>query len=274
MKTQRLLVLLIFVSCVTVDEEGKRIEFTSSYSQKEWSIHEISVGPRWLDREKEIPLLILSRDVNLPVEYVLKDLPDVRDQGRQASSTAFAVGYLTMSYHMQRKGHKQYICSPSFVYNLLNNGKDEGIEVIDALYLLKDTGCPSETLFPYIEYDYRIQPTPEVINSASSYRIKGFARIDPTDVFQIATLIYQNNILIATIFITENFLNLKEKEYTPKGRLIGKHTIGVVGYNLEKRKYIAQNSAGKKWGDNGYFWISHLWFERLVVSSYAILDQN
>jgi hypothetical protein len=265
------------INCITVDESGKIISgpkfLIKNKEVKKWQLKEIPLGPRWLDKEKDVPLLITPRNYELPEEIILKDLPPVMNQGRQASSTAFSSGYLAVSfYYHQFKNKKDYYCSPSFVYNLLNNGKDQGIEIIDALYLLKNSGCAPMTIMPYRENDYKIQPTPGAVNIAAQYKIPNFARIDPLDMYQIATFLYNKQIIITTIFITENFLNLSTKKYEPEGKFIGKHTVGIVGYNLTKKEYYIQNSAGKDWGDNGYFWISEEWYKRLVVSAYVILD--
>lgn len=271
---------LFFAGCVTVDEEGKIIENVNPKTSgdkvmKIWSLQEISPGPRWMEREKAVPLLLVPRIQELPDEFILKDLPEVANQGRQASSTAFAAGYLAMSYFIRNAGKSNdYVCSPSFLYNLLNSGKDEGIEIIDTLMLLKETGCPEFNAFPYIENDYRLQPSPEVIKEAENFKIPDFARVDPSDFYQIASLIFQKKVVVATIYITENFLTLKEMRYIPKGRLAGKHTIGIVGFNKKKEELFFQNSAGEKWGRKGYAWIPYTWFERLVISSYVILDQK
>jgi len=271
------LVFIFFLNCVTVDESGRIISgpkfLIKDQETKKWRLNEVSLGPRWLEKEKEIAILIIPRDYELPDQFILKDLPPVMNQGRQASSTAFAAGYLALSYYYQNfKNTKNYYCSPSFIYNLLNNGKDEGIEIFDALNLMKDSGCPPISLMPYKEFDFKIQPSPEVVKSAQQYKIQQFARIDPLDIYQIATFLYNKKIVISTIYISENFINLSKDLYEPEGKFIGKHTIAVVGYDLKKRAYYIQNSAGKDWGKNGYTWIPEEWYKRLVINAYVIVE--
>ncbi|MFN3604049.1 MAG: C1 family peptidase [Leptonema sp. (in: bacteria)] len=267
--------LLIFISCITVDESGKIIQDFTIFKEKEenkWKLSDIPLGPRWSENDKTIPLLILPREENLPLTFVLEKLPKVSNQGKQASSTAFASGYLAMSYYYRtKKNKKNYICSPSFIYNILNNGKDEGIEIYDSLTLLKNTGCPPIEYFTYKEYDYKIQPSSLVVQIANDYKILEFVRMDPLDMYQVATFIKKDFIIITTIYISENFLSLKEKIYEPKGKFLGKHTLAIIGYDLKNQFYYLMNSFGDTWGKKGIVLISKNWYDRLVVSAYVIL---
>lgn len=256
-----------------MDESGRVISGPKIFikeESKKWKITEISFGPRWTEKDKTVPLLIIPRYEDLPEKLILENLPPVQSQGRQASSTAFATGYLAMSYFYQKQKHN-YICSPSFVYNLLNNGKDEGIEIYDSLNLLKNTGCPPIEYFTYKEYDYKIQPNTMVVQIAKDYKIQEYVRIDPLDIYQIASFIKKSSIIITTIYIGENFLNFKDDLYEPSGKFLGKHTVGIVGYDLKNQRYLLFNSFGEKWGKNGYVWISKEWYDRLVYSAYVIL---
>ncbi len=275
--TTFIFIFLFLVQCITTDESGKIIEgpkfLIKENKIKKWQFHEIPLGPRWSEKEKNISLLLTPRNPDLSERYILFALPPIMDQGPLASSTAFATGYLAFSYYIQQKKHlRDYVCSPTFLYNLLNNGKDEGIEIIDTLFLLKDTGCAPLTHMPYYPHDYKIQPSPDIVKIANDYKLQNFARIDPLDIYQIASFIYNHQIVISTIYISENFINLKKDLYEPEGKFLGKHTIGIVGYDLKQKKYYLQNSNGKKWGNDGYIWISEEWYKRLVINAYVIIN--
>lgn len=268
------LLLILLIHCITVDESGKIINESQSKKRenKKWNFSDVSLGPRWTEKDQTIPLLILPREEDLPETLILKNLPEIQNQGRQASGTAFAAGYLAMSFYIQNKlNKKNYLCSPSFLYNLLNNGKDEGTDIYDTLLLLKNTGCPPIEYFSYKEYDYKIQPNTMIIQIANDYKINEFARIDPLDIYQIASFIKKEYIIITTIYITENFLTLNQNVYEPEGSFFGKHTLAIIGYDLKKQNYYLYNSFGNKWGKKGYTWIPKLWYDRFVVSAYIIL---
>jgi C1A family cysteine protease len=40
-----------------------------------------------------------------------------------------------------------------------------------------------------------------------------------------------------------------------KEKSLGGHAMCMVGYDLEKRLFLAKNSFGTTWGDKGYCWI-------------------
>lgn len=270
-------ILLFFSACITTDESGRIIEgpkfLMKENKIKKWQLSEIPLGPRWNEKEKEIPILLTPRKPDLLDKFILLTLPPVMDQGPLASSTAFATGYLAFSYYIhQNRKIKEYICSPSFLYNLLNNGKDEGIEILDTLFLLKDTGCAPIHQMPYNPYDFKMQPPPDIVKIASDYKLQNFARIDPLDVYQMASFISNHQIVISTIYISENFINLKHDTYEPEGKFLGKHTIGIIGYDMKENKYYIQNSNGKNWGNKGYVWIPIEWYRRLVINAYVIIN--
>ena len=60
--------------------------------------------------------------------------------------------------------------------------------------------------------------------------------------------------------------------------VLGGHAIMAVGYDIQKKVFIIQNSWGDKWGDNGYFympfdfitnkeWCSDFWTCSLVYDN-------
>jgi C1A family cysteine protease len=60
--------------------------------------------------------------------------------------------------------------------------------------------------------------------------------------------------------IYDSFMNLNERISTVsfpsrKENSLGGHAMCMVGYDLEKRLFLAKNSFGPEWGDNGYCWI-------------------
>ena len=39
--------------------------------------------------------------------------------------------------------------------------------------------------------------------------------------------------------------------------MVGGHAVMAVGYDNDTRMFLVRNSWGKKWGDNGYFWMPY-----------------
>ena len=63
--------------------------------------------------------------------------------------------------------------SPSYIYNQINGGVDNGSRIPDAMNLLAVQGCVDIAEFPYSQYDWTTQPDASQIEAAKQYRIPG-----------------------------------------------------------------------------------------------------
>lgn len=263
--------LLLMVACITVDNQGRRIDDERTNSREEiWDINQMPLGPAWRADDERISYVLAPVPVVRPEVFTIEGILPAGDQGPQASGTAWAAGYLAMS-HLQRSHNPDYICSPAFVYNVLNQGRDHGLEIVDALQLLKYTGCPPAEAMPYRQTDFRTQPDTNVLETANEYRIEGFGRVDLSDRNQIRGHLLQGKPIIATIIISENFLNHRQRVFSElRGDSLGRHTVTIIGYDDIRRLWLIQNSAGQEWGHNGRTYVPYNWFARLVTQAYVI----
>lgn len=263
-------IFLILPACVTVDEEGRPVGKPKD-QDAEWSLNKTQPGPFWSERDLEVPEVYAGLPQTIPEIYRLPYLPPVGDQGSRLSGTAWAAGYTAMTVLERKQKIIGYICSPAFLYNVLNNGRDQGIETIDAVLLLKNSGCSDIDLMPYDEKYYKRQPSANAMESAKRHKAKGFGRVDSSDIDQVKAHLLQGSVVIATIFTTENFIKLDEKYWkVPKGRATGKQTVAVVGYNDKDNTFQIMNSAGENWGNGGFAFIPYRWFRRVVIQAYVI----
>ncbi len=46
-------------------------------------------------------------------------------------------------------------------------------------------------------------------------------------------------------------------KYDGRSRYMGGHSVAVVGYDDEQQAWVAVNSWGTRWGDQGYFLVSY-----------------
>ena len=237
-----------------------------------WELKNYTVQADWNADDLKAPIALAPIPKNIPNSYTMPNLPKVGDQGAQASGTAWATGYFATSYIYQKKSRKKkYICSPAFVYNSLNQGLDQGIEIYNALELLKNRGCASEKLMPYNSEDPAHQAGSRALKEASKYKISNFARVEYSDLDQIRSYLLQNKPIVATIQISDNFIQLREKLWEkPIGKFRGKHTMALIGYNDKKRTFLFLNSVGTKWGAKGFVSIPYSWFIRLCKKVYVI----
>lgn len=219
--------------------------------------------------ERAVPVLFATTPPEVPASFQLPNLPPAGDQGKQASGAAWAVGYLAHSSTV-RKHEAEFVCSPSFLYNTANGGKDQGIPVMAALEILKEKGCAPIAMMPYNERDFYRRPGGTALQAAQKYRIRGFARVDYGDIEQVRAHLLQGSVIIVTMKVTESFVSLKDAEWVPAGDFVGVQHLGVIGYDITRDQVILQNSSGGQWGKFGLARLSLSWFQRLTEKAFVI----
>ena len=258
-----------FLSCIIVSKKGHGFNAKKKEPGK-LKLENVKIRQSWGIAGKKVPILLAGIPKSTPEKYIINSLPPIGNQGKQLSGTAWASGYAAMSSYFHQRGKIYYICSPAFVYNLLNQN-DTGIEILRALQLLKSTGCAEEKYMPYNHRSHTSKPGDDAIKNAINHRIMGYGRVDYTDVDQVRAHLLQNSVVIVILRITRSFLLLKGKAWaTPEGFYVGRHSVAVIGYDNIKKEFIIQNSAGKKWGKNGYARIPYAWFVRMVGQAFVI----
>lgn len=234
-------------------------------------LEDFAIEPNYTPADKQVPLLLAGKVDNPPKTFKLPNLPIAGNQGKQASGVAWAVGYLAAGYFFNTKeGMVTFTCSPAFLYNNLNNGKDEGIEVARALQFLKDTGCAEERTMPYSELDPHVRPGSDAFTSAAAHRIRGYARIDYRDLEQVRAHLLQGSVVIVSLKITDNFVELTKPVWVPAGDFVAIHTVAIVGYDIITGEMLIQNSAGPGWGKDGQARLSFSWFQRLTEKAFVL----
>lgn len=261
--------LILTGSCIT-EEQAARFRPGTRSSREALRPDDFQIQPNYTDEERAVPIMLAPLPDVVPQVFILSDLPPAGNQMRQASGVAFSTGYLATSYYHRRRGKPGYTCSPSFVYNSLNGGKDEGISVLDALDFLHARGCPTEQLMPFNEKDFFRKPGPDALQNADAFRVRGYSRIDFRDFDQVHAHLLQGSVLIVSMKITENFVDLREPLWTPAGKFVAIHTVGVIGYDITRQEVLIQNSAGGTWGHFGTARMPWIWFQRLTEKAFVL----
>jgi fibronectin type 3 domain-containing protein len=215
-------------------------------------------------------------------------LPLPYPQGKQASSVGFVLGYVVKSFYENKKlknpielskisvsspSNTNHFYSPSFIYNSINKGKDNGGSLIDGLILLTSKGIPTWKEMPYNQEDFKFQNSDPSSNMYSQ-KIQGFKRIPTSDILTMKAYISKENPLVASMLFYENF-----SEYATgtvlsesKGNFIGAQAVALVGYDDSKKAFKIWNSWGPEWGENGYAWVSYSLFQKLGTNVYWVDD--
>ena len=126
-----LLISLIFHSCNSSDKKND-------------NPNGIAMGMLFEKQDKLAGIPMASTPFGggeLPASYDMSDkMPPVGNQGIQNSCVAWAVAYALKSYQEKVELGQQYLFSPSYIYNQINNGINAPTYVTDALNLLSDQG--------------------------------------------------------------------------------------------------------------------------------------
>jgi hypothetical protein len=190
--------------------------------------------------------------------------PSVGHQGSQGSCVGWAVAYGARSYYEYAPNgtrlDSRSAFSPSFIYNQIKNSDKNcaiGTSIVDALNLVRDQGVPKISDFPYIETNCTNQPTADVKNRASQFRIKGWKTI--TDIESVKGELYRGNPVVVGMAVSSSFDNLRGKNiYTDeRSESAGGHAMVITGYDDKRRAFKLFNSWGTSWGENGFGWVSY-----------------
>ena len=104
--------------------------------------------------------------------------PPIGDQGQEGSCVAWAVGYYTKTFQEAKEHNwnvnsgamQNEIMSPSFIYNLIDDGVDKGSYYSDAIGLICSVGDCSLSTMPYNAGDYTSWPSEIAWKEAPLYR--------------------------------------------------------------------------------------------------------
>lgn len=232
-----------------------------------WDMSEISK-----DSYLELP----PTEEALPSSVDLTDsFPTPGNQGSQNSCVAWAVSYALMSHHEQVKRDwgldtDEHLFSPSYLYNLINNGKDKGSNISQAMNKLKKRGVCTLASFPYNPLDYTTQPTAEQDAEAVNYRIRDYYAVEGVDSIKRCLASGDGVILGLNIFPDFRTLSPSNPIYdNAEGTESGAHAVCLIGYDDEKSAFKFINSWGTSWGLGGYGWISYDLIENYEVNDYS-----
>ncbi len=253
-------------------------------------------------------LVVPQADYALPSYVDLSSqIPPVGNQGNQGSCVAWAVSYYYKSWQEKQEHpywdltNPWYQFSPSFVYNQINGGADQGSSFYSAFRLLQNTGDVDIAEMPYSQGNWTAQPTASHLQAAAPYRINSnwsafWDRYSygpynpPNDISGIKTWLANRKLLVMGIPVYYDFPNFGGNPSNPYyvyngySRLAGGHGVCIVGYNDNANPggsdadhrggFLMVNSWGANWNgaSHGYVYLSYDFVKRWVFEAWAMND--
>jgi hypothetical protein len=235
-----------------------------------------------LDTSK-IPIFTKTQVEDKP--YYLENLPDAKTQLYEDCS-AWATAYGMMSIYYKKIRSADFLGSPAFIYNQYSGGKDSGISIPNALFLLQGIGTCNLTLMSAtskISDPVSDEARENALNQAVS-EIKRFRTLDISEIKY-----YLKNKKIPVIFsahVDEDFeepsLHYEAFELSDDKRLIWKypssdlpnyHAMVICGYDDKINAFYVLNSWGPYWAQKGFIWIDYSTFLKVADEAYIAFPE-
>lgn len=146
----------------------------------------------------------------------------------------------------------RYIDGPEYVL------EDSGAYLRSGIKSLKLWGVCKEDLWPYLIENFDDAPSINSYEDAEHRTITKYYRVLSVD--DMVSALNEGYPVVISMYVYENFYDIPTADYAvldlPTGNnLLGGHAVTLVGYDLDKKMFIARNSFGKDWGMSGYFYI-------------------
>ncbi len=217
------------------------------------------------------------------------NMPPVGDQGEQNSCVAWSVGYAYKSYQDQMlrnwgDGTANHEFSPSYIYNQIDGGSDNGAAFSDAMTLLVNQGCDTLDDLPYNQYDCTTQPTALQKARAANFKEASWASL-PMDsqLLSLKTALTQGPVVVGVnVFWSPGWSQSGDINLVDIAGLsaAGGHGICIVGYDDNHQTKDGSgalefiNSWGASWGYSGYGWMSYAYAAEEISEADTMVDST
>lgn len=194
---------------------------------------------------------------------VLKYEVAIGDQGQLGSCTAWAVLAAYRNQEMEQKGASADLAELAHYYwtrELQGNvGEDGGASIRNAIKAAVKRGVCDEALHPYVVENFKRAPSAAAVADALKSRVMSYARVPQTGQALKEQIVRANPVVFGwSVYEKAIAAAGKTGEMTMparRERMLGGHATVIVGYDDARGDYLIRNSWGKRWGQDGYFWM-------------------
>ena len=189
----------------------------------------------------------------------------IEDQGNLGSCTGQAIAGAIE--YLNKKTGKTNDVSRLFIYYwervmLGTVNYDSGAYIRDGIKSVFRYGAPLERLWPYIISRFKNKPSTTAITDGTRRKVMLYERAANFDAvknalsngFPVTIGFYVYSSFMSRLVSTTGIMPYPN---TARERFLGGHAVLLVGYDDSTQRFIARNSWGTKWGDNGYFYMPY-----------------
>jgi len=149
---------------------------------------------------------------------------------------------------------------------------DSGAYIRDGIKATNKYGASLESYWPYNINKFKQEPITEAKNDALNRKVTRYERVaDFNGCIDALTSGYPVIIgfYVYDSFMTPTVARTGNMPYpnTRREKLLGGHAVLLVGYDKNKKVFIARNSWGTGWGDRGYFYMPFQVIQNTNMSS-------
>ncbi len=205
-----------------------------------------------------------------PSVNLMQWVHEMKDQGQTNACVGFAISRAT---HMRGliQGHADMEAPSEYAIWALARAREKtiveplqniGCQPRNACDMASRWGLAPATAWPADASTMNVMPTPEVLSSASRYRLSDYYEIDGTDRSTNVRQALTAGVPVCAAFQVDRTFNEFTGSYVMPnfdGSMLGGHYVTIIGYS--GNSYLICNSWGTTWGFGGFAWISE---ERLL----------
>lgn len=208
--------------------------------------------------------------VSLPSSYNSVNygyVPAAQDQGSHNLCWAFTQANLAAINVKKDEGKTVNYSKLHMAYALSDDyGNDQGFyryvdeggnRTMSIAYLVRGSGMVHETEDPYLQTDFPYRAPSATNGYFSTGYLEAAPMLNDASVTQIKELIYEYGAVGCSIYFDDYYYNSSTKMYYYYGPNSSNHAVTLVGWDDSRSAFIAQNSWGTDWGNNGFFYISY-----------------
>lgn len=236
-------------------------------------MHIYNLKPSKIDEEKQYLHLTLQKAI-VPPSFDLRNtqtgLPAVIDQGALGSCVSNASSNY-VRYLMKKNLKPDYQPSRLFIYynarvllEHVDPNEDSGISIVDGCHAVYKYASPNEKIWPYIISQFSVRPSKSAYGKAKLFKKINYYLVnnnlnDIKNILAIENLPLQIGMAIYSSFETDvvNRTGVVPMPNVQTEKILGGHSVLIVGYDDVSQRFTCMNSWGSNWGLNGYFTVPY-----------------